>query len=178
MIDQITLARPYARAIFETAKQQENYAEWSHQLETLALITENDQVQRLLHDTTLPPQKLEAFYQDIAKTVLTEAGKNLLHLLSLKKRLALLPQINQLFSTFRLQAENTLPVHITTSLPLTEQQKSNFSALLEKRFGKKIIVNATVDGSLMGGYRIKAGDTIIDGSLQGSLKQLNAAMGG
>ena len=113
MIEPRTLARPYAKAIFEIAEKNKNYAKWSEQLEVLAWITEDKQVQRLLHDVTIPSQRIVEFYKEVGKAVLDEPASNLIQVLALKKRLILLPEIEMGFRLLRFEAENILPVKIS-----------------------------------------------------------------
>lgn len=178
MVEKRTQARPYAKAIFELASQFKNYQEWSNMLKTLTFIAENDQVKRLLHDTSQSPQKVAEFFISVAGSNLDEYGKNLVRTLASGRRLIILPEIQSLYESFRNQAENILPAICFTAVPLSNQQKEQFIEDLSKRFDRKIQMTFHIQDSLIGGFLIKAGDTVIDGSVRGQLKQLKETMSG
>lgn len=177
MSEKRTLARPYAKAIFEMALQSKNFEAWSSMLTVLCMIIEDERVQRLLNNPTINPEILSEFFMMVASGALDEAGKNLLNTLAQKKRLKLLPDIKILYETFREEAEKILPVTCITAVPLSETQKKGFIEVLTKRFGRTIELSCEVNPELVGGFFIKAGDTIIDGSVRGQLQQLKDIMG-
>jgi len=178
MIEKTTLARPYAKAVFEIAHQDKSYSEWSNQLEVLSQITKDPQVQDLLRDVTLPAQRKAEFYKAVGQPVLNEPGENLVQLLAAKRRLVLLPYIATLFESLRAEAEHEMSVELSTAIPLEESQLSLFMSFLEKHFNKTIRIKTVIDHNLIGGYQIRMGDVLMDASLKGSLAQLKLVMGG
>lgn len=177
MTEKRTLARPYAKAIFEMAFRDKNFEVWSNMLTVLCMIAEDERVKRLLSNPTLNPEVLSDFFIMVASGALDEPGKNLLRTLAEKRRLKLLPDIKVLYEVFREEAEKILPVTCITAIPLSDEQKKGFIEVLSKRFGRTIELSCEVDPNLVGGFFLKAGDTVIDGSVRGQLKQLKEIMG-
>ena len=62
---------------------------------------------------------------------------------------------------------------VTTAYPLNENQIKVINDLFSKRTGNKIDINVDEDKDLIGGVIIRAGDSVIDASLRGRLKELN-----
>ncbi len=179
MIEKITLARPYAKAIFSIAHSTAagDFNKWSKTLKVLAEISVNPTTQRLLRDSTVASETVATFFEEICPLCLSETEKNLLQLLASKRRLSLLPEISIVYEKLWDEEKQILPVELKSVIPLTETQEKEFSELLSKRFGKKIEIHHQVNPDLIGGYWIKAGDQVIDGSIRGHLEQLKATMG-
>jgi F-type H+-transporting ATPase subunit delta len=177
MIEKTTLARPYAKAIFDIAKGSGNFSDWSQTLWLLVELAENVEVKRLLSNSTIPAETMATFFEEIFPRPLNEQEKNLLHILAVKRRLAVLPEIAGLYEKLCNEAEQVLPLQFVSVIPLTEAQIKEYSTLLGKRFGKTIQLENQIDPDLIGGFWIKAGDTVIDGSIRGRLEQLKETMG-
>lgn len=178
MAEKRTLARPYAKAIFELAKKENRFDKWSEMLSLLCLMVEDKRVEKLLGDPTQNPQAISEFFLGIVADAIDEQGKNLLQTLAYRKRLMLLPDIKALYEIFQEEAQRVLTVNCTTAIPLTDLQQQQFIDVLNKRFERKVKMSCDVDPNLMGGFLLKAGDTVIDGSVRGQLMKLKEIMGG
>ncbi|MBT8131433.1 MAG: ATP synthase F1 subunit delta, partial [Gammaproteobacteria bacterium] len=77
------------------------------------------------------------------------------------------------FEELRAEAERTIDVNVTSAAPLSEQHKSQMVVSLQRRLGRDVRLHCDVDESLIGGAVIRAGDLVIDSSLQGKLQQLS-----
>lgn len=177
MLEKMTLARPYAKAIFTLATQKKQQSQWLQTLQIFAEISESPKMQRLIRDSSLPPESIASGFEEIFPLPLDQEGKNLLNLLALKKRLWVLPQIAVYYEKLCDEANQILPVEFMSVISLTDRQKKEFSDSLSKRFKKVIQMETKIDPSLIAGFWIRAGDQVIDGSIRGHLEQLKASMG-
>ena len=98
--------------------------------------------------------------------------RNFLAVLAHGHRLALLPEIAAQYEARRAEVENTIDVAVTTALALEPAQRTALEAALAQRFGRKVRLAEQVDAALVGGAIVRAGDLVIDGSLQGRLARL------
>ena len=55
---------------------------------------------------------------------------------------------------------------------MPDAEREKIAAALAKRFNRKVRVHAEVDPSLIGGAVVRAGDTVIDGSLKSRLERM------
>ena len=90
--------------------------------------------------------------------------------------LALIGEIAKQFDELRHDHERVLRARITSAQPLSEQQRGEIVAALEKRYGKKIEAELDVDPELLGGARVQIGDQVIHASVRDALGQMAAAL--
>lgn len=176
MAELTTIARPYAKAAFETADAKGQLAEWSAMLSVAALVaTDSDMVKVLEHPALTSEQKAEAFI-DICGEKLNDDGKNLVNTMASNKRLSVLPQVAITFEQLKSEKEKSVDVSITTAFALTDDQQNALSQALGTKLSRDIKVSSSVDKELLGGAIIRAGNLIIDGSVRGKLAKLAEAM--
>jgi len=177
MSDRRTLARPYAKAIFEIARSSKDYQKWSRLLQVLDLIASNKQVKILLRDKTLAAERIIKFFLEVCGKFLDEPAKNLVSILAYRRRLEVLPEIAALFQEMRNEAENTIEVEFASSIAIDENEKEKFKKILENTFSRSVTMKCVVDKSLFGGFLARAGNYVIDNSLKGFLTELKLAIG-
>ena len=172
MAELATLARPYANAVFDIAKKDGELDQWSRMLALLAAATDHDAVQTLLAAPDVEEEQKAQRLVGICGDDMNDRGKRFVHVLAGNKRLPLLAEIQSQFETLRADEQSTLDVEVTSAFALSQAELDGMKAALGKRFEKDIIMSSTVDASLIGGAVIRAGDTVIDGSVRGKLAKL------
>ncbi len=175
MAETATIARPYARAAFEYAREKSALAYWSRGLAVAASVAQSPQAAALLGNPRVSASELVGLFVGVAKdagVVLDDDGQNFLAVLAENGRLSSLPEIALQYEVLRAEVENTLDVNVVTAMALTDPQRASLQSALATRFGRNIRVAETLDATLLGGAIVRAGDLIIDGSLAGSLARL------
>ena len=167
-----TLARPYAKAAFEVAAGSSDLDGWSSRLGLLARVTEDSSINELLTSPSLTGTQKAAVLRDICGDDLDTSTENFLLILSENQRLQLLAQISEQFEIMKANHEKAVDVDIMAAQKLENDQLSNLNNVLEKKLGRKINMQVRLDKNLLGGVVIRAGDTIIDGSIRGRLTKL------
>ncbi len=109
---------------------------------------------------------------DICEGQIHDEAVNFLKVLIENDRLKLLPQIAELYEQYKADDEGYVNVEVYSAYPLTKDEEKKYVAMLEKQLNKKVHATVSVDKSLVGGIRAKAGDKVIDGSISGQLQQL------
>ncbi len=84
----------------------------------------------------------------------------------------LLPEIAALYEALRAQAEGRVEAEVVSASEVTAAQLKDIAAALKKRLGRDIDLSTRIDPALIGGIVIRAGDLVIDGSVQGKLRAL------
>src|SRR5262245_42170127 len=153
MAELTTVARPYAEAAFELARDQNALPVWSEMLRFATTIVGDPQVTAALENPRLSAQDKEALLLSIAGERVNSDGRSFLRVLIEADRIALLPQIRALFDSLKDQAENVAKAKIESALPLSPDQVNELTAALAKRFGKKIEATVSVNPPLSGAGR-------------------------
>lgn len=172
MSESNTLARPYAVAAFRRAKETASADVWASQLAFLTAIMADDQIRRAAGN---PRVRREAFTQSflgLCAGHLDQEGENFVRLLIQNHRLSLVGQIAELFNQFRADDEGYIDVDVASAFELTEDDLAKLSASLDGILGRKARLTGKVDGNLIGGVYIRAGDRVIDASIRGQIERL------
>jgi F-type H+-transporting ATPase subunit delta len=172
MAESITLARPYANAAFEVAAANNALAQWSQMLKTLAAVSSQAKISELLKSPALTAQQQSDALLSICGDSVSGKGSNMVRLLADNRRLALLPQISELFDTLKDAREKSIDVEMSTAYALSDAVVASLTAALEKRLDRTVKLHSTVNKQLIGGVVIRAGDTVIDNSVRGKLNKL------
>lgn len=172
MAEKITIARPYARAVFAYAQEHKAFAKWSALLGNASAVVADERVARLLSSPSVTPAQLVGLIGEATGGALDEHGKNFLDVLAQNRRLGLLPEIAAIYETLRAEVENIADVQITSAVALTDAQRERLAAALRKRMQREIRLHCDVDASLIGGAIVRSGDLVIDGSLKSGLERL------
>lgn len=183
MADNNTIARPYAKAVFELANESGALATWSEALALAGQLLADGQVVAYLGDPAFNNQQrlefLTGLFDKAGARVLggtDKHGTNFLKLLLENKRAAVLPQIAEHFETLKAEIENIVEVTVTSASPISAAQQETISKALRERLGRDVNIETAIDENLIGGAVIKAGDVVIDGSLRARLEGLATAL--
>ena len=175
MAELSTMARPYAKAIFDLAQQAKTLPAWSEVLSGLAQAVATDEVAGLIGHPGLTRSELG----NALVEALPDADApvhNLVRLLAENSRLRLLPAIYAEYEQLRAAAESRIEIRITTASGADDSIKQSLSAAVAKRLQREVSVSRDEDESLIGGAVIRAGDLVIDGSVAGELERMRQAV--
>lgn len=173
MSQNLTLARPYARAAFALARDSGQVAAWSQALAFATRVAADPQAQDLLaHPRLLSADAVEL----LAVDGVDDNFVRFLGLLADNRRLPLLADIAGLFEQQRAEADRVVKARVTAASALPASEIETIKAALKKRFSREVEIETAIDESLIGGAVIDTGDVVIDGSLKGKLAQLQNAL--
>ena len=178
MAEAITIARPYATAVFRLAKEKKALAKWSDELALIAAVAENAQIKNLIDDPKLPSAELSRILLSIFEGKLSEPAVNLLKLLVENNRLTIIADIVAAFEELKAEDEGVLEAEFTAAVQPTDAQVKALVKQLEAKFGKKVEAQVSLDPELIGGIKIVIGDTVIDASVRGQLQSLEYTLKG
>lgn len=177
-----TLARPYAKAVFELAEKTGDLATWSKLLAALSATVRDARIAPLIGSPALDHDQLA----ELLIEVLSSAGlkdsaewsrvKALVDLLAENRRLTVAPKIADLYEAMRAAVESRVAVEITTATPVGDAQAERLGAAIAKRLARTVEVQWKQDEALLGGAVIRADDLVIDGSLKGELERMSQAL--
>ena len=167
-----TIARPYAVAIFNLAKEEKSLSDWSDMLALMSSIVENKDIKLFIQDSKVLDVDREKVLLDICGNQINNSGKNLIKLLVEYKRLLVLSEITLVFESLKADDEGAMEAQIIMAEKPDEKMVENLINSLEKRFDKKIEGKVVIDKSIVGGTKIIVGDSVIDASVREQLDNL------
>ena len=174
MAEIATIARPYAEALFQSAKADLGAAAaW---LEPLAAVAGNEQLQQFASNPKVTDQQVFDVIAGVAKTALPETAKNFLRTVIENGRLEALPEIAAQFRALKNAQAGSSDAVVYSAFPVDAAALASLSAVLEKRFGRKLNVRVELDAGLIGGIRVVVGDEVLDTSVKARLEQMKAAL--
>ena len=172
MAEAATIARPYAKAAFMSARDAKALPDWSTALHLGAALSADPRIADLLTSPKLSADQIVSMFAGLGGSGIDPQWQNFVRLLSQNKRLEALPQIALQFELLRAQYENEVDVEVTSAVPMDAAQQAKLIASLKSRFKRDVRITTAVDASLLGGAVIRAGDLVIDGSIKGRLQRL------
>ena len=198
MADLSTLARPYAKAAFDYAKEHHAVNEWQDYLNVMNAIVSDKAFADYINNPAVAAQAKVATLKDLynqsspedSNTVFktlstaieggaqadTNAFVNFLTQLAEQDRLALLPSINERFGLLKAADAKEVHAYVTSAYPLTQVQEQLIEHRLATSLGARVVLHVNVDPALIAGVTIKVGDKVIDDSVRGKLKQLKTQL--
>jgi len=175
--DKSTVARPYAEAVFALAKAKGDFDPWSEVLQFLAEAVQEPGLVAYIIDPMFGRDKLTDLMLDIGGERLDEEGRNLVKLLVQNDRLPVLPEILEIYEQLKSESQRIVKVHVRSAFELEPSQINHIAETLKAKLGREITITTEEDPDLIGGIHIRAGDTVIDGSVRGHLQQLANELG-
>ncbi|WP_126457144.1 F0F1 ATP synthase subunit delta [Sulfuriflexus mobilis] len=176
MSELITVARPYAQAAFDLAREAGALQAWSDSLAFAATVAGDEAMAEAIENPNLTVDQRAELFIAVCSDRLDDNGHNFIRLLAENGRLAALPEIAELFEKLRADEEGSIEARVISAKPLNDAQQAEIIAALKKRFEREVILQCETDESLLGGAIIRAGDTVIDGSMRGRLEKFTTAL--
>lgn len=164
--------RTYARALFESAKEQDRVARTHEDLaDFVAALDEVPELAALLEN----PEVDRAAKAGVLEELLAggdELVRNFLLLLVEKGRIAELREIARELDSLVAAEERRLEVELTTAVELSDKEAGEIVAQIERAAGRKVEAARRVDPDLIGGLVLQIGSRRVDASVRGRLERL------
>ena len=176
MAELSSIARPYAQAVFELAKDSGQYGPGSEVLKFLAMVAADKGMVELFSNPRVSRLQAADIVIDLFGEAVGDEPKHLVRLLAQNRRLLALSAIAEQYEILRAEAERTIKAELETALPISDGEQHRIAAALKSRLGREVELAVTTNRELVGGAVIRAGDLVIDGSIRARLERLAAAV--
>ncbi len=174
MAELATIARPYAEALFKSARTDlAATADW---LDAIAAVAGNAQLQQFAGNPRATPAQVFDLVSGVAKVALPERAQNFLRTVIDNGRMAALPEIAAQFRALKNTQSGSSDAIVHSAFPIDAAALAELSTVLEKRFGRKLQLQVEIDPSLIGGVRVVVGDEVLDTSVRARLQQMKVAL--
>jgi len=181
MAEKLSIALPYAQAVFALAREAGQLAGWSDTLHVAGCAVTDEALARMIDAPATDDAVVVDIIADVCKQAVSapvDGGQtqNLIRLLAENGRLLLLPEIASRFDKLKADVENRVDVVLTAAAPVDDAQQAKIVEALQKRLGRDVNLHFKLDENLIGGARLQADDLVIDGSIRTGLEKLSSAL--
>ena len=168
-------ARVYAKAVVATARQDGSWDDWERDQSILRAISREEPLREFLENASLGLEQRLAVLGRLPIEQFGAQGRGMLRVLMEQRDLRLAADIEELFLRAA-DAERRLDrIHITTALPLNDDELSRLRAELAEP-DRTLRLSTLVDPSILGGVVVRRGDNLLDLSVRARLQSLAAAL--
>lgn len=174
------VAGRYASALFDLAKEADALDAVNDDLAGLSrLINEGGDLATLIKS----PLYSRAEQTNAMQAILERAGANsltakFLGVVADNRRLFVLPDMIDAYAGLLAEHRGEVTAEVASAFALSEAQKSTLRGTLEERLKRKVILDLSVDSTILGGLVVRVGSRMIDSSLRTKLDNLQIAMKG
>ncbi len=180
MSQALTVARPYAQALFHFSEKNDQCILWLNASLVLATLSRTKKFSLMVRDPSVDDATLLAFMQELVVECVPDIKANepalqqYLGLLIERDRLLIMHDIHELFMRLLAEKDGTRNVQVTSAYGLSEQQQQRMQQALEKRFSCRVQLSYKEDADLIGGATVRSGSWVMDGSVQDKLANLRS----
>lgn len=166
------VARTYARALFEAAKDEGRVEQVGDELATFVqAVAEVSELRSLIRNPELDPPAKAAVLDAVLEGA-DELLRNFIRVVTEKGRAAQLDEIAREYEALVAAEEQILSVELTTAYELSDDEAESIVKQIEQASGRRVEAARTVDPDLIGGLVLRAGSLEVDSSVRGRLDRL------
>jgi F-type H+-transporting ATPase subunit delta len=166
------IARVYAEALFEAARDQDKLDPIHEQLDEFAdAVAETKDLQVFLFS----PYFSSAEKREGIERAVSGAESELINFLELlveKHRMPAIFRIRDRFDDLWAEANKRLEVTLTSAVELDPAVVKKVGAEIERQTKRTIDLRSEVDEGILGGLRLRVGNMVLDASLRNKLEKL------
>nr|BAM75610.1 hypothetical ATP synthase delta chain [uncultured microorganism] len=176
----VSIAKPYANAVFEIAQQDKSHDDWKAVLEASAALVADDQMQSYLDSPSTSKQDKNKTIQSLVTSIVGRAlntkENEFLSLILDNDRAAALPNILSLFDDRLNSFDDAKAFTVISAYKLTATEEKNIVKDLAEKYNASASIETSIDETLVGGLIIKLGDKVIDLSIKARTDELNLCL--
>jgi len=168
-----TVPRRYAQALLMIAAERNAIEQYEQELgQFREALLENQKVKELIENPRVLLAEKKKALDLLIKKFASPIVYNYLHLIVDKRRENFYLDMIKAYSKYADEARNIVNAEVWSAVKLTTKDYRDLEAKLTRVTGKKVRLQNIIDTSLLGGIKVKIGDTIIDGSVTKKLALL------
>lgn len=167
------VARRYARALFSLGKEKgdaELIAYGENLSGLVEALRESPQLDRIFRNPVFKVDEKKAVVDAILlKIGAQQMVRNFCHLLADNNRLGFLADIQGYYAQLLDEHQGVSRGEMTTAIELEADLKDALKKSLEEKISRQLVLDYSVNPSILGGLVLKIGDRVLDASLRAQL---------
>ena len=176
MAELVTIARPYADALFELSEAAKTMDDWSIDLEFLLASYQTEQMQNFLKNPKITNRNVQSVFSSIMDGRVSDEAKNFMQLVIKNQRLQVLPLIYEIYEKLKADAKGKVDVVIYSAFDLEKDEVDKVVSVVSKKIKKAVNPIVKIEKYLIGGIKVEIGDKVWDLSINGKLKSMNFSL--
>ena len=163
----------YAQGLYKVALKEENVTQFSVRLHSIMNILKSvPELNQLFITRRVQIEDKMVMLKNILGDKISGIEMDLIVLLIENGHMLLYGEILKRFDYLLDKESEIIKVQITSSTRLPDDEVQKISVTIENKIQKKLNVKMDIDTSLMGGIKLRVGNTLIDGSVSNRLQKM------
>jgi F-type H+-transporting ATPase subunit delta len=163
----------YAQGLYKVALKEENVTQFSVRLHSIMNILKSvPELNQLFITRRVQIEDKMVMLKNILGDKISGIEMDLIVLLIENGHMLLYGEILKRFDYLLDKKSEITQVQITSSTRLPDDEVQKISLTIENKIQKKLNINMHIDTSLMGGIKLRVGNTLIDGSVSNRLQKM------
>jgi len=167
-------ATRYARALFDVALKESDPVQIERDIASVAgLMSSNAELSGALTNPAIPASAKRKIIDALATRLdVAMPARKLLLLLADRDRLAIVPDLLDVYRARLMEHQQVVRAEVTTAAPLAPDRAAQIQKKLADITGRTVEMTTSVDPSIIGGVVTRIGGTVYDGSIATQLARL------
>jgi len=171
-----SLSTRYARTLFELALERGLASDYMEQAAFISDMLKDEDCQRIITHPRIPEAEKFVFFDKGFKGRIHDDLLGFMRLTVTKNRETfLVPALDELVEMIR-RHKNYAMAKVVSAIELDDEQKAQLKVVLARKLGKSIELSASVDPSVIGGFRLHVDGHVFDRTLRYMLRDMKESM--
>ncbi len=167
------IVKKYAQALYKVAVKENDINQISTRLHSIQSILKSvPALSQLLSTRRVQIKDKIIILKNILEDKISDIEMDLMVLLIENGHIMLFGEVIKHFDYLLDKDSEVIKVQIISSVKLSDDEVHQISTKIENKFQKKVDVNAETDASIIGGIKLRVGNTLIDGSVYNRLQKM------
>ena len=171
-MSRMTSARRYAQAVYQIATEKNNIEQWVEDLSVLSASTLAPDFLAFVNSPNVGNEKKTSLIKDVFSGEVNVDAVHLCCLLSLRNSVSILPKIADYVQEFLDADKGIERAEIVTAVQLTKHQEEKIKDYVSSIVGKELTLTNRVEADILGGFLVRVGDRVMDGSLRTRIEDM------
>ncbi len=169
-MSEFVISTRYAKALMSISEEKRTFETVIKEISLVKnTIEQSKELRNFLTSPIISDSKKSEVLKEIFQSHVGEDVNNFLQFLVEKGRENILQDICSRFISLSNEKLNQVDVDIISAIELSTTQKEDIKLKLEAMINKKIVARFDIDSNIIGGFKARINDTVIDASIQHQL---------
>ena len=167
------IIKKYSQALYKVAVKEDDINQISNRLHSIKSILKSvPELNQLLITRRVQMEDKMIMLKNILGDIISDIEMDLMVLLMENGHMMLFGEVIKRFDYLLDKNSQVIKIRITSSSRLSDDEVQQISSKIENKIQKKVDVKIETDTSIIGGIKLRVGNTLIDGSISSRLQKM------